>query len=72
MPGSAQVNYHPYAFESPGHWEKAGLQFDKATFTNRLHGVREIRNKVMHFSPDGPSPDDVEKLKETRRDKRAS
>lgn len=45
MPGSAQVNYHPYAFESPGHWEKAGLQFDKATFTNRLHGVREIRNK---------------------------
>ena len=54
------------AFESTAIWDKVGLQFDKATFTNRLHGVREIRNKVMHFSPDGLPPEDVAKLKQTR------
>lgn len=54
------------AFESEAMWGKVGLHFDKATFTKRLHGVREIRNKVMHFSPDGLPPEDVAKLKETR------
>jgi hypothetical protein len=54
------------AFESPAMWEKIGIHFDKVTFTKRLHGVREIRNKVMHFSPDGLPPDDVAKLKEAR------
>ena len=54
------------SFEADNMWSKVGLKFDKATFTIRLHGVREIRNKVMHFSPDGLPPEDVSKLKETR------
>lgn len=54
------------AFEDEDMWGKVGLNFDKATFTKRLHGVREIRNKVMHFSPDGLPPEDVAKLKDTR------
>ena len=54
------------ALEQGAMWGKVGLNFDKATFTNRLHAVREIRNKVMHFSPDGLPPDDVTKLKDTR------
>ncbi len=54
------------AFEQDAMWGKVGLHFDKATFTKRLHAVREIRNKVMHFSPDGLPPEDVAKLKDTR------
>lgn len=54
------------AFEGEEMWSKVGLKFDKATFTKRLHGVREIRNKVMHFSPDGLPADDIATLKATR------
>lgn len=54
------------AFESEDIWNKVGLMFDKATFTKQLHRVREIRNKVMHFSPDALPADDIEKLKSTR------
>jgi CBS domain-containing protein len=54
------------AFEQDTMWAKVGLHFDKATLTKRLHSVREIRNKVMHFSPDGLPSDDVTKLKDTR------
>jgi len=54
------------AFEQDNMWTKVGLNFDKATLTKLLHGVREIRNKVMHFSPDGLPPEDVAKLKDTR------
>lgn len=54
------------AFESEALWGNIGLQFDKATFKKLLHSVREIRNKVMHFSPDGLPPENVEKLKKVR------
>ena len=54
------------AFEQEPVWAKVGLNFDKGTLTKQLHGVREIRNKVMHFSPDGLPPDDVLKLKDAR------
>jgi CBS domain-containing protein len=54
------------AFEGDEMWDKVGLKFDKATFTKRLHSVREIRNKVMHFSPDGLPADDIATLKSTR------
>ena len=54
------------AFEQEAMWTKVGLHFDKAILTKRLHGVREIRTKVMHFSPDGLPPEDVAKLKDTR------
>ncbi len=53
-------------FERDEIWKKTGLQFDKALFTKRLHEVRLIRNRVMHFSPDGLPPEDVTLLKEAR------
>lgn len=53
-------------FEKEQIWKKVGLQFDKATFTQRMHAVRDIRNKVAHFSPDGLPPENVETLKDAR------
>lgn len=50
--------------EHPTQWEKLGTKIDRATFCFQLDRVRVIRNDVMHFDPDGISPDDLEALRE--------
>lgn len=50
--------------ENPERWTKLGLAIDRATFCKQLDRVREIRNEVMHFDPDGASPTDRETLRE--------
>lgn len=40
--------------QNPKYWEKVGLKStDRALFTKMLDDIREIRNDVMHFDPDG-------------------
>jgi CBS domain-containing protein len=39
--------------EDPSRWTKLGLELDRAVFVGLLDKVREIRNNVMHFDPDG-------------------
>lgn len=39
--------------ERPINWNKLNLQIDRATFIKELNGVREIRNDIMHFDPEG-------------------
>ena len=39
--------------ENPARWQSLQLGFDRAAFTKQLDLVREIRNDVMHFDPDG-------------------
>ena len=43
-------------------WERLGLNVDRKEFVRCLERVRIIRNDVMHFSPDGIVPEDVEQL----------
>ena len=43
-------------------WERLHLMVDRREFVRRLERVRIIRNDVMHFSPDGIVPEDVEQL----------
>lgn len=50
--------------ENPERWAKLDLVIDRATFCKQLDRVREIRNEVMHFDPDGASPTDRETLRE--------
>ncbi len=38
-------------------WERLGWDIERAEFVKALDEVREIRNDVMHFSPDPLSPD---------------
>ena len=45
-------------------WEKLDLEIDRTEFVARLNRVREIRNDVMHFDPDGLDPDDGSFLRE--------
>ena len=49
--------------EDPSRWEKLNLRLDKTVFVKLLHEIREIRNNVMHFNPDGLDPEDVGKLR---------
>lgn len=48
--------------EKPAVWERLGLSLDRVVFRERLERVRKIRNKVMHFRPDGITDDEVECL----------
>jgi len=48
----------------PRKWERLQLRVDRAAFIERLDRVRDIRNDVMHFDPDGITRDDLTVLRE--------
>lgn len=54
------------AFEKPEIWDKLQINLDRKTVIGGLAKVNEIRNKVMHFHPDGISSDDRELLSRTK------
>jgi hypothetical protein len=41
--------------EVPENWCRLGLNLDRPLIVERLSKIREIRNEVMHFHPDGIS-----------------
>lgn len=45
-------------------WQKLGLALDRKTFCKTLDGVRQIRNDVMHFDPDGIPPRQLGRLRD--------
>ncbi|MCC6488801.1 MAG: CBS domain-containing protein [Candidatus Hydrogenedentes bacterium] len=47
-------------------WKRLNLGFSRKLFVERLDKVREIRNAVMHFHPDGISEGDRDLLAKTR------
>lgn len=50
--------------ESEENWKKLKIEIDRVTFIAQLNRVREIRNDVMHFEPDGLDDDDLTFLRE--------
>lgn len=57
--GTADLTLGGYCrlLDKPANWDKLGLNFGKRQFVARLEAVREIRNEVMHFRPDGLDPE---------------
>jgi CBS domain-containing protein len=53
--------------ENPKRWEKLSLRIDRKMFVEELKRIGRIRNDVMHFDPDGPSPEDLETLRKFSR-----
>ena len=53
--------------ENEGNWERLNLNIERTEFINHLHEVRDIRNSVMHFNPDGLSEDETRKLRDIAR-----
>ncbi len=53
--------------EKPERWRRLGVLLDRKTFVKELTAVRDIRNDVMHFDPDGLSEEELQRLKDVRR-----
>ena len=47
---------------NPDTWKRIDINVDRATFVRHLSDVREIRNDVMHFHPEGTSDDEHRRL----------
>jgi CBS domain-containing protein len=45
--------------ENPTNWSKLGINLERSLFVNQLNEVREIRNDVMHFNPEGIEEKDM-------------
>jgi CBS domain-containing protein len=54
---------HIRLLEKPERWSALGLSIDRGEFVRYLNDVRDIRNDVMHFDPDGVAPEDLSKLR---------
>ena len=49
--------------QKPEHWDLLGLRVDRTVFCAEMDKVREIRNDVMHFDPDGIDEDQYDQLR---------
>ena len=49
--------------ENRVNWEKLGIAIEASIFVSQLNEVREIRNDVMHFNPEGIEDKDMETLR---------
>ena len=50
--------------ESPENWKKLRLGIDRKLFVELLDDVREVRNDVMHFSPDSSERENLDKVRQ--------
>ena len=50
--------------KSPDNWKKLGLPIDREMFVKELDDIRLIRNRAMHFDPNGISASDLKKLRD--------
>ncbi len=57
--GSADLTFGGYRrlLENKDNWESLKLDIDRREFITHLDSVREIRNEVMHFHPEGLDED---------------
>ena len=67
--GSGDLTIGGYCrlLENKENWEKLKLNIDRSEFVKHLEAVRQIRNNVMHFNPDGPSEDESRTLRDIAR-----
>jgi len=58
------LNFGDYIrlIEKPAHWEKLKLPLERTHFIKQLDTIREIRNDIMHFNPEGISKKQKEDL----------
>ncbi len=67
--GASDLAFGEYIrlLEKPENWTKSHLPLDRNVFCKQLIAVRDIRNDVMHFDPDGIAPDELDTLREFTR-----
>ncbi len=52
---------------NPDLWDSLRLNLDRGNFVDMLDRVRRMRNGVMHFNPDGLSPEELKELESVAR-----
>jgi hypothetical protein len=57
------IGEHLRLFQNPDIWDKLGLPIDRKTFCDLLEKIRDIRNNIMHFDPDGLDEESIETLR---------
>lgn len=64
--GVADLTFGEYVklLEEPRRWDKLKLPVDRREFIDRLKRVREFRNDVMHFDPQGIDPEAMKALRD--------
>jgi CBS domain-containing protein len=64
--GVSDLTFGEYVklLENEKRWKKVGLALDRAEFVKRLIDVRDIRNDVMHFDPQGLDDEDLKTLRD--------
>lgn len=55
---------HLRLIENPDNWERLAIPIDRQVFIKKLDEIRQIRNDVMHFDPDGIPDQDIERLRD--------
>ena len=50
--------------EKPEHWDLLELQIDRKEFVDHLDKVRNIRNDIMHFKPEGLNASEIRLLQD--------
>ncbi len=53
---------YKYLLRDPASWARFGWSLDHAFFLDQLEQVRQIRNELMHFSPDPLTDDQLNRL----------
>lgn len=53
-----------YLLQKEANWTRLGVKLDRHAFCRQLDRVRNIRNQVMHFDPDGLEANDLQILQE--------
>lgn len=48
--------------QKPENWDRLQLNIERTHFIKHLDNIREIRNDIMHFEPDGINPGQKEEL----------
>ena len=56
-------DYHAL-LRNKDNWDQLRLNIDRVAFVEHLDEVRQIRNGVMHFNPDGLSTNETKKLRD--------
>ena len=49
--------------EKPDNWRKLKIGIERGLFVGQLNDVRDIRNDVMHFNPEGIEDKDIDTLR---------
>ena len=51
-----------FLMQKDENWQKLNCNVDKETFLKELDAVRQIRNDIMHFEPEGITEEQHERL----------